>query len=64
MTFGGVEGDYATLQEEGPLERTTYFFDVRTGLFAGFRGERPFGDGAGTLHTETWIRNAPAPPRE
>jgi hypothetical protein len=55
MTCGGVDGRYGTLIEEGPLERTTYYFDVEHGNFSGFRGKRPYADGAGQLRTETWL---------
>ncbi len=56
MTFAGIEGDRAALVEEGPLERTTYYFDVRDGLLSGFRGQRPYGDGGGQMYTESWFK--------
>lgn len=57
MTFGGVDRGYATLAEQGPLERTTYYFDVGNGIFSGFRGQRPYSAIGGQLHTETWLRD-------
>ena len=55
MTFAGVDGRYGSVIEEGPLERTTYYYDVESGIFSGFRGERPYAEGMGQLRTETWL---------
>jgi hypothetical protein len=57
MTFLGIEGGRAAVVEQGPLEYTTYFFDARRGILLGFRGQRPYTDGAGQLNTETWLRD-------
>lgn len=56
MTFTGIDGDYATIFEEGPLESTTYFFDMNDGMFMGFKGQRPFA-GGGRVQTETWLKD-------
>ena len=58
MSFLGIEGDYASIRDEGPMEQTTFYFDVRNGMFSGFRGQRPYAEGAGTLHVETWLKSA------
>ncbi len=58
MSFIGIEGDYAAIAEEGPMERTTYYFDVRNGMFSGYRGQRPYAEQAGALQIETWIQSA------
>jgi hypothetical protein len=55
MTFQGVEGAYAVLAEEGPLERTAYYFDMNTGVFFGFRGQRPTPEGDGDVQTQNWL---------
>ncbi|MEQ1730007.1 MAG: hypothetical protein ABL982_16700, partial [Vicinamibacterales bacterium] len=55
MTFMGIENGYGMIVEEGPLERTAYYFDARTGMFSGMRGQRPYGDGGGRMAIETWI---------
>jgi hypothetical protein len=57
MTFAGIDGDYAAIAEEGKLERTTYYFNVRTGMFSGMRGQRPYASGGGQMHTETWFKS-------
>lgn len=58
MTFKGIENGYGVVVEEGPLERVSYYFSVEDGLFAGFRGERPYGAIAGArAQTETWLRS-------
>jgi hypothetical protein len=56
MTFAGVDGGYAAIAEEGKLERTTYYFNLETGMFSGLRGQRPYASGGGQMHTETWFK--------
>jgi hypothetical protein len=56
ITFMGIENGRAVVVEQGPLERNTYYFDVNRGIFLGFRGQRPYADGAGQFHTETWLQ--------
>ncbi len=56
MTFAGSDRGYAMISERGPLEHTTYYYDLTTGIVSGFRGQRPFGDGGGQMQTEAWLR--------
>ena len=55
MTFQGFEGFYAAVVEEGPLEQTTFLFDVNSGMLMGFRGRRPTADGDGEVQTQNWL---------